>query len=170
MTFRGIARKTTALAGWAALGLSTATMLASPAQAQFRQEIGNDMSRCRGKGPAVRINVAGIKSGGGALRVQLYRGIKADWLESGRWIHRIEIPARAGSMAVCMPVPVAGTYAIAIRHDLNGNGDTDIMSDGGGMSNNPSINIFNLGKPNYKKTAFEVPNAVKNITINMKYM
>ena len=52
---------------------------------------------------------------------------------------------------------------------VNGNGKTDLREDGGGMSNNPSINIFNLGKPSYKKTAFEVGNAVKPITISMRY-
>ena len=29
------------------------------------------------------------------------------------------------------------------------------------MSNNPSINIFNLGKPSYKKTGFDVGNGVE---------
>ena len=42
------------------------------------------------------------------MRVQLYRATKADWLEKGRWLNRIEAPARAGSMTFCMPVPAAG--------------------------------------------------------------
>jgi uncharacterized protein (DUF2141 family) len=63
-----------------------------------------------------------------------------------------------------------GSYGIAVRHDLDGDGETDLMSDGGGMSNNPSINIFNLGKPSYKKTAFTVDNGVKSIRIQMRYI
>ena len=82
----------------------------------------------------------------------------------------IELPARAGSMTVCVPLPDAGSYGIAVRHDVNGNGKTDLSSDGGGMSNNPSINIFNLGKPSYTKTAFAVGNGPRTITITMKYM
>lgn len=152
-----------------ATGLS-GVALAIPAQAQFRQEVINDMDRCRGAGPAVRINVTGIKSGQGNMRVQLYRGVRSDWLETGRWIHRIEVPARAGNMTFCMPVPRAGTYAIAVRHDVNGNDSTDLWSDGGGMSNNPSINVFNLGKPSYTKTAFEVGSEVKSISIRMRYL
>lgn len=155
------------------LATAAAAMLALPgaAHAQFRQEIRNDPSRCyAGSDPAVMIQVRDIKPGGGKMRVQLYRGIKADWLETGRWINRIEVPARGGTMNFCMPVPRAGTYAIAIRHDLNGNGKTDITEDGGGMSNNPSLNIFNLGKPSYKKTAFEVGDSVKSIAIRMRYM
>ena len=63
----------------------------------------------------------------------------------------------------------AASYAVAVRHDVNGNGDTDLTEDGGGMSNDPSINIFNLGKPSYKKTRFSVGGSPKAITINMKY-
>ena len=73
-------------------------------------------------------------------------------------------------MVFCMPVPRAGIYGIAVRHDVNGNGSTDITSDGGAMSNNPSINIFNLGKPSYRKTAFEIGEGVTSIRINMRYM
>jgi uncharacterized protein (DUF2141 family) len=143
--------------------------LAVPAQAQYRQAISNDPARCRGDGPAINVTVTGIKSSAGRLRVQLYRATRADWLEKGRWIHRIEAPARAGSMAFCMPVPSAGSYGIGVRHDVNSNGETDLTQDGGGVSNNPSINIFNLGKPSYDKAAVDV-SGVRSITITMRYM
>lgn len=156
-------------AGGTALALAVAA-LATPAQAQYRQKIANDMSKCApGAGPAVKVTVEGVKSSSGVIRVQSYRGTDADWLEKGRWINRVEAPARAGTMTFCMPVPAAGTYAIAVRHDVNGNGKTDLRNDGGAMSNNPSINIFNLGKPSYKKTRFEVGPGVVPITITMRY-
>jgi uncharacterized protein (DUF2141 family) len=103
------------------------------------------------------------------MRVQSYRGVKDDWLKKGKWIYRIEAPAKEGTMTFCMPLPAPGEYGIAVRHDTNGNGKTEISKDGGGMSNDPSINIFNLGKPSYKKTKFDVGKEVKAITINMKY-
>lgn len=150
-----------------ALGLATS----APALAQYRQTIGNDMSRCSAQaGPAVMVTVDGIKSSSGKVRVQSYRATESEWLAKGRWLNRIEAPARAGTMTFCMPVPAAGTYGIAVRHDANGNGSTDISKDGGAMSNNPSINIFNLGKPSYKKTAFSVGQGVKSIRIQMRYM
>ena len=155
-----------AIAGAAAAGLA----LAQPALAQSRQEITNNPAQCRGAGPAVRITLNEVKNSSGIIRVQLYRGTEADWLESGRWIYRMEAPARAGTMNFCMPVPRAGTYGIAIRHDVNGNGSTDIMSDGGAMSGNPSLNIFNLGKPSYKKTKFDIGNEVLPMTLRMRYM
>jgi uncharacterized protein (DUF2141 family) len=143
---------------------------AAPAQAQYNQYLDNDAAKCRGDGPAVRITVSGVKASRGTLRVQLYRATRADWLETGRWLNRIELPARAGTMSVCMPAPGPGTYGIAIRHDINGNGETDLTQDGGGMSNNPSINIFNLGKPSYSKVAFSLGSEVKPMTIRMRYM
>ncbi len=144
---------------------------AAPAAAQYRQKIDNDMSRCyAGAGPAVMVTVDGVKSSDGIVRVQSYRGTESDWLEKGRWINRVELPAKPGTMTFCLPVPAAGTYGIAVRHDTNSNGKTDLTKDGGGMSNNPSISIFNLGKPSYKKTAIPVGNSVKSIRIVMKYM
>ena len=155
-----------ALAG----GVAAASSLAVPAQAQtFRQIVPNDMSKCR-SGPAIRVNVAGVSASSGTVRVQLYRGIASDWLEDGRWLYRIEAPARAGNMSFCLPVPQAGPYGVAVRHDVNNNGKTDLRTDGGAMSNNPSLNIFNLGKPSYTKTRFNAGTGVTTININMRYL
>ena len=142
--------------------------VAGPASAEG-QVLSNDLSKCQ-RGPSTLVQISGLKAGTGKVRVQSYRATPSEWLAKGRWISRIEVPARAGSMTVCMPLPAAGTYGIAVRHDVNGNGKTDLSADGGGMSNNPSINVFNLGKPSYKKTAFVVGNAPKTISITMKYM
>lgn len=158
------------MAGLATAGLALSSAAQAQSSVQFRQKISNNVDKCRGKGPAIWIGVSNIEAGGGTLRIQLYRGIKSDWLASGRWIHRIEVPAKTGSMNICMPVPKTGTYGIAIRHDINKNGKTDLTQDGGGMSNNPSINIFNLGKPSYKKTKIAVGNSVKSIGIRMRYL
>lgn len=148
-----------------------AASLAAPAEAQeYRQELRHSVSPCQGDGPAVWINVTDISASRGTLRVQLYRGTDADWLERGRWLNRIELPARQGSMQVCMPVPASGNYAIAIRHDVNGNGRTDLSSDGGGMSGNPSLNIFNLGRPSIDRTRFSIGREVMPMSIRMRYL
>ena len=154
----------------ASIALST-TILLSPTPAfASGKTVSNDLGKCRsGAGPAVLINVSGVKESNGTMRVQNYRGTASEWLKTGAWLYRVEAPAKTGNMQFCLPVPSAGTYAVAIRHDINANGKTDIFGDGGGMSNNPSINIFNLGKPSYKKTAFNVGNDVKSINISMKY-
>jgi uncharacterized protein (DUF2141 family) len=149
---------------------ATGLMLAS-GTAAAGQEIGNDLSRCAaGKGPAVLVTVRGVKAGSGSVRVQSYPATSGAWLAKSQWLHRVEGRASASSMSFCLPVPAPGNYGIAVRHDVNGNGKTDIRSDGGGFSNNPSINIFNLGKPSVGKVAFQAGSGVTRITINLKYM
>lgn len=129
------------------------------------------MAKCHaGSGSAIMVTVNDIRSSTGKVRVQSYRGTASDWLTKGRWINRIEVPARQGTMTFCLPVPGPGTYAVAVRHDVEGNNRTNISTDGGGMSNNPSVNIFNLGRPSYTRTAFQVGSDVKSIRILMKYM
>ena len=173
-------RKTTAMKALAALLCAPALLLgstlglASDAHAQssasYRTKISNDMRQCApGAGPSVRVTIRGVKNSEGMIRVQSYRGTKADWLEKGKWINRIEMPARKGTMTFCLPVPGPGAYAVAARHDTNGNGKTDISQDGGAMSNNPSINIFNLGKPGIDKTRITVDEGVKRLSITMLY-
>ena len=157
------------LAGTSAAAL-LALAVASPVDAQYREKITNDPAKCgSGEGPAVRVTITGIKAGKGTLRVQSYRATQRDWLEKGRWLNRMEAPAKSGTMRFCMPLPAAGRYGIAVRHDVDGDGETDIFGDGGAMSNNPSINIFNLGKPSYKKVGFDVGEGVESISIQMRY-
>lgn len=149
----------------AAAGLA----FAPAAQAQYRTEIPHNPSACASGGPKIKVVVNGVKASKGTVRAQVYYGTKADWLQSGRWLTRVEAPARAGTMTFCLPVSAAGTYAVAVRHDVNNNGKTDLSEDGGAMSGNPSLNIFNLGKPSVTKTAFAAGGGITTVTINMRY-
>lgn len=134
-------------------------------------QVSNDMASCTsGKGPAVLVSVKGFKQSTGKVRIQSYQATKSAWLAKGQWLNRIETRVVGDDMNFCMPIPAAGNYGIAVRHDLNGNGKTDITSDGGGFSNNPSVNIFNLGKPSVGKVSFYAGPGVTRISINMKYM
>ena len=157
-----------ALGGTLALALGA---VGTAAQAQNRQTIAHNPAQCAaGAGPSVLVTINGVSQSRGTMRIQSYRATDRDWLGKGRWINRIELPARAGTMRVCMPLPASGHYGIAVRHDVNNNGKTDLSTDGGAMSNNPSINLFNLGKPSYKKVGFDVGNGVERISITMRYM
>lgn len=149
---------------------ATALVLVS-GMAAAGQEMDNDLSGCAaGKGPAVLVSVRGVKEAKGVVRVQSYSATAGSWLAKGRWLNRIESRANAGNMNFCVPVPSEGKYGIAVRHDRNGNGKTDITQDGGGFSNNPSLSILNLGKPSVGKVAFDAGPGVTRITINLRYM
>ncbi len=154
--------------------MAGAAMIAAIPAMAHGEEIANDLGRCESsaKGPAVLVDVRGFTAATGKVRVQSYPATRAAWLAKGEWINRIDTAVRPanGAMRFCVPVPKAGEYGIAVRHDRDGNGKTDISRDGGGFSNNPSISIFNLGKPGVEKAAFHVGPGVTKITINLKYM
>lgn len=152
-------------------GIAAGALLFAAGTAAAGAQISNDMSKCAaGQGPAVLVTVRGVESSAGRVRVQSYPATKSAWLAKGAWLNRIEARASAGTMSFCVPVPVAGNYGIAVRHDANGNGKTDISTDGGGFSNNPSISILNLGKPSVGKVSFYAGTGVTRISINLKYM
>lgn len=159
------------LVGLLAANAGLAPSAAHAQQAKtYREEIPNNMRKCApGSGPAVRVTVRGIKTATGKIRLQSYRATKEDWLAKGKWINRIEVPARKGSMTFCVPLPGPGAYALAARHDANDNNETDIWEDGGAMSNNPSINILNLGRPSIDKTRFTIEDGVERMSITMLY-
>jgi uncharacterized protein (DUF2141 family) len=158
-------------------GLALTGAAAAPLGAQgyvYARSGPNDLSQCApGKGPAVRIAVSGLKSADGNLFVRAYPANSADWLESKRYVMRVDATPRAGSMTVCVPLPAPGDYAIAVQHDVNGNRKTDISTDGAGMSNNPGIKKI-LGlvprPPSIEKVRFTAGEGVTRMNISMQYL
>ncbi|MFN3990705.1 MAG: DUF2141 domain-containing protein [Erythrobacter sp.] len=156
-----------------AAGLALGAPQGLGAQPKFTNLIANDMSRCApGAGPAVRVDVSGMKSADGLLIVRAYHAREADWLKAKKYFAKIHEPARAGRMSVCVPVPKAGgSYAIAVQHDVNGDYATSFSVDGAGMSNNPVVKTF-LGiprAPDVASVAFPAGEGVTRIAIEMRY-
>lgn len=154
--------------------LPVAAILAAVPALAHSEVIANNLDRCSesAKGPALLVDVRGFAAATGKVRVQTYPATKNAWLAKGAWLNRIDTVVRPsnGGMRFCMPVPEPGRYAIAVRHDRDGDGKTSISRDGGGFSNNPSISIFNLGKPSVEKAAVKVGPGVTRITIKLQYM
>jgi uncharacterized protein (DUF2141 family) len=157
-------------------GLALAGLVAAPLAAQpftYARAVTNDLSQCAaGKGPAVRIVVSGLKSSEGNLFVRAYPANSRDWLESKRYVMRVDARPQAGSVTVCVPLPATGDFAIAVHHDVNGNRKSD-LSDGAGMSNNPGIRKI-LGlvprPPSVDKVRFSAGPGVTRMSISMQYM
>lgn len=148
------------------MSLATAvTLVAVPAAAQGA--VGPDAASCRNGGPAVLVNVTGLKNATGKVRVQLYGSNPADFLAKGKRLRRVEVASNGSSIPVCIAVPKAGRYAIAVRHDANGDGKSG-WSDGGGFSGNPNLSLANL-KPAYDKVAFNAGEGVTRINVVMNY-
>jgi uncharacterized protein (DUF2141 family) len=151
--------------------LSAALILTGvPAQAALH---GPDAAQCAaGDGPAVLVHVVGLKNRAGTVRARTFGGNPSTWFSKKTWLKRTEFatPA-AGTVDICMPVPRAGVYAVDIRHDVNGNSDTD-MADGGGSSGNPEVSLFDVvfgRKPPPAKVSITVGNGITPVTIVVKY-
>lgn len=156
--------------------LLAGAVVAAPLAAQsftYARSMNNDPAQCAaGKGPAVRVAINGLKSSEGNLFVRAYPANKVDWLESKRYVMRVDARPQPGSMTVCVPLPASGDFAIAVHHDVNGNRKSD-LSDGAGMSNNPGIRKI-LGlvprPPSVDKVRFTAGEGVTRMTINVQYM
>ena len=150
----------------AALGLAASFAAAGPAEAA----LGPDAARCRegSSQPAFLVNVSGFKNRRGDVRVKVYGSNPNEFLVTGKGVRRIDLPITGGgTMQICVAVPRAGTYAIAVRHDADGNGQSG-WNDGGGFSNNPRLSLVNL-KPSFRKVAVSVGNGVKPVNVVLNY-
>ncbi len=151
-----------ALAGLAAAGAAFA--IPAPASAQ----LGPDAAACRGGGQAVLVTVDGFRQRTGNIRVAIYGSDPSRFLARGQTLRKINVPVTgAGPMRICVALPGPGRYAVAVRHDINGNNHSD-WSDGGGFSRNPRISLTNL-RPNYNNVAINVGRGVTPVNVVLNY-
>jgi uncharacterized protein (DUF2141 family) len=137
--------------------------LASAAPARV---VGGDARICSAGKPSMLVRVAGFKKPSGSVKVAVYA---ADgYLAKGGKLRKIEVPVRStAAMDICIAVPKAGRYAIAVHHDVNGNGDKD-LSDGGGYSGNPKLSLTKL-RPSFGQTAVQVGAAPRPVMVRLVY-
>ena len=128
---------------------------------------------CSAGQPAMLVHVVGFKARTGVVRVQSYGGNPDHYFDKGSYLKRIDlrVPA-AGALDVCVPVPAPGRYAVSVRHDIDGSGHTG-RSDGGGMSGNPHLSLFDLmfkRKPAPEQVAVAVGPGVRVVPIVLNYL
>jgi uncharacterized protein (DUF2141 family) len=150
----------------ASAGLIALALAAQPGVAQAA--LGPDAATCRaGSGPAILVNVNGFKARTGNLRVNVYGSDPEKFLERGQYVRQINLPVtRSGPMPVCVALPRSGRYAVAVRHDVDGDGND--WGDGGGFSRNPRLSLTNL-RPRYDHVAFSVASGVQPIPVVLNY-
>jgi uncharacterized protein (DUF2141 family) len=150
------------LAGLAAAGAAFA--FSAPATAQ----LGADAGVCRSGGQAVLVTVDGFRQRTGNIRVAIYGSDPSRFLARGQTLRKINVPVTsAGPMRICVALPGPGRYAVAVRHDVNGNNHSD-WSDGGGFSRNPRVSLTNL-RPNYNNVAINVGRGVTPVSVVLNY-
>ena len=151
------------LAG-AGLGALAVAALSAPAQAQ----LGADAGACRAGHPAILVNVMGLKQRTGNIRVALY-GNPSTFLQRGQTMRKVNVPVTAnGPMRVCIAVPQPGRYAIAVRHDVDGDNASRDWSDGGGFSHNPRLSLLHL-RPSFGDVAVNVGAGTLGVNVVLNY-
>jgi uncharacterized protein (DUF2141 family) len=128
--------------------------------------VGSDARACLGGKPSMLVRVDGFKKASGSVKVAVYDS--ENYLAKGGKLRKVVVPVRStAALDICIAVPKAGRYAVAVHHDLNGNGDKD-ASDGGGYSGNPRLSITNL-RPPFGKTAVQVGSAPRPVAVTLQY-
>ena len=142
-------------------------MLAAAAVPGAAQAVGSDAAACRNGGSGILVTVDGFRARTGNVRVALYNN-PATFLERGHTLRKIDVPvSRGGPMQICVAVPNPGRYAVAVRHDMDGNGRSG-WSDGGGFSRNPDISLARL-RPRFDNVAIAAGRGVTPVRVVLNY-
>lgn len=126
---------------------------------------------CEQVSNGVLVQVQGVRSGKGTLVAVLYGDDPGEFLKKGARVARERVPARPGSVTLCLVAPRPGTYAAAVYHDENDNRRFDrswagLPREGFGVSNNPRL--F-LRAPTHAESAFEVGSGHSVVHIDLRY-
>lgn len=149
------------------LTLLSAPLLADGVEGQYSMEA--QIAPCLAgdkNAPRVLVDVNGIATAEGTLRVQIYSDNPDDFLVSGKKVTRVDVPTVEGHQSVCVTFPSAGKFSMAVMHDKNANGKADIFTEGFGFSNNPKLGF---GPPDHKDTVFSVDEGVKRMDVELTY-
>ncbi len=115
----------------------------------------------------ILVNVSGVQSEEGNVRVMIYGDNPDDFLVTGKGVKRVDVPSEIGDMQVCMELPSEGTYSMAVLHDRNANGRVEVFSDGFGFSNNPSLGF---SVPDYEEVSFTTDAGLQEIEVGLNYL
>jgi len=151
----------------AAAAIFALALLAAPGAAQA---MGPDTAACRAGGSGILVTIDGFRARTGHVRVALYGSDPSRFLERGQTLRKIDLPVSGnGPMRICVAVPNPGRYAVAVRHDMDGNGRSG-WNDGGGFSRNPRMSLTSL-RPRYENVAISAGRGVTpvNVVLNYRY-
>ena len=118
-----------------------------PVAAQARP-LGPDAAACEaGEGPAILVNVSGLKDRAGEVKVELYPAAEGDFLKDdrdllaqGKVFRRIRVPTpKAGPVELCIRAPGPGRYGLLFTHNRDSKNKFDYKIDGAGVPSNQRI-------------------------------
>lgn len=145
-----------------------------PAVAQ-RPVLVGEAGACLRGGPAIRVNIQGLKDRSGRLKLELYPANEDDFLKDdtilkreGKYFHRVwaQTPA-SGDVAMCIQAPQPGRYALLFTHDRDGRNKFNFWQDGAGF---PSNRKLGRSRPKLEEAAIQIGGGVTTVTIRAQYL
>ena len=157
----------------AAIALALLPAAAMPAETATT--LGEDAAACRGSGPAIQVDIIGLKDRIGGLKLELYPATEADFLKDdrdlvrqGKVFRRIRVATPpAGPVSLCISVPRPGRYALLFTHDRDGKNKFNFMADGAGFPSNARLG---RAKPTLAQAIIVVPRGVIRTEIRAQYL
>lgn len=129
------------------IGVAASMLLA--AALRSTPDLGKAEGQCRHgeAGPALLVEVSGLKDRHGLLKLELYPANDADFLQddnilvaAGKVFRRVEIPvAQSGPVEMCIRAPTAGIYSLSLLHDRDSDRRFGLSVDGIGFGGNPKL-------------------------------
>lgn len=139
-------------------------------------DLGKAEGRCRPgeQGPSLLVDAAGLKDRRGRLKLELYPANDADFLQddnilvsAGKTFRRVEIEVPpSGPVELCIRAPAAGTYAVSLLHDRDGNRKFGLSIDGIGFAGNPRLG---MSKPRAAAASVQVGAGLTRTRIVLNY-
>lgn len=153
-----------------------ASSAAVPAAAQATEAMGPDGTACAsGDGPAIKVNISGLKDRSGRLKLELYPATEADFLKDdtklkaeGKTFRRIwaTMPA-SGAVSLCIRAPAPGKYALLFTHDRDGKNKFNFWKDGAGFPRNDKLG---RSRPDLDQALIAVGPGVTTANITAQYL
>lgn len=155
--------------------IAAAALFAAIIPASAQTVRGEDAQACLNGGPAIRVNVLGLKDRTGRLKLELYPPNERDFLRSdfelqkaGLLFHRSFAPTpKTGDVVLCIAVPRAGSYGLFLTHDRDGVNKFNFWQDGAGF---PSNRKMGRQRPKLADGLVQAGGGVTTITIRAQYL
>lgn len=119
----------------------------------------------------LHVAIEDVRSSSGLIALTLYADDRSRFLIKRGSLAVMRVPAQAGRTRACIFLPRAGTYAVAVYHDEDGNqafnrSGLGFPAEGFGFSNNPATLA---GLPNFNSVRLSVPRAGLLTRVRLKY-
>lgn len=139
-------------------------------------DLGKAEATCRPNepGPALLVDVAGLKDRKGRLKLEVYPADDDDFLQddnilvnTGKPFRRLEVPVSSVPVPeLCIRVPEPGSYAISLLHDRDMDRKFTLSADGIGFSGNPKLG---WSKPKVANVAIAAGPGTTRLRIILNY-